>query len=88
MKSADFSCIGVPFELLCEQLSPQKVIEKIIGHDLHPPIRVYWDSFEEGGWYSLVMDRIGSFKTVASRSPPKKRGKLLYGNFPLNKKRE
>ena len=78
IKSAGFSCQGISLEFLCEKLTAENVIERILDNDYHPPIRQFWDE-TSSGWESFVRDRLKSFKTLK-----KEKGVVIRGKFPLH----
>lgn len=76
IKSADMVCKGLTLEELAEITFPQMWVEQIIQHDLHPPIRIMWDTDPEDPWIDVMADRI-----VKSRYYTQVEGNIIKANF-------
>lgn len=79
--SVSYTCRGIKFETLCEELSAEDLISRVMEKGCHPPIREFWDE-TAAGWYQFVTDRLKTYKSL-----DKKKGVVVQGKFPLQNKR-
>lgn len=74
--SAHVVCGVETLEALAARVKPQTWIDAVVEHNLHPPIRKFWDSCVHNSWLSIVSQRV-----KLSRYYTEQTGNVISANF-------